>query len=373
MNKLHIIVLYKNKEYKVIKYKHLYRELQNTSNIKYILFPSLTSDLIYYPIIPNKCLLSTKFTIDINFNIGDFDFDEDTFAFIDEFSSHYETTSVFQFIEYLSIFYKLSGSAEITESLFLSESSNLCAIYPVNYKITFDKMYSKYNIDSGDLKRVLHDCYLPDTAFNWITEGRMDPLSDLLYIIDSSKNSATNLPLFIGLYEKNWIKAKYTNNLSQLNLPLNTLSLIKLEGYNSYYLTTYELFIKMMHIETLSINVLISTIDSIRDSIYVNYALNYETSSQDTRDELCKYIKDEFAYYFDYTFSIGDVYSFLIWISFNQDIISYLCALFKSYPSDKLLIVRCIEKGFTASFSYDDIVSGKLIKYIYSYITRRIQ
>lgn len=369
MDNPRIIVLYKTKRYKVINPSKLYHELQHDSDIRCLLFPSLSRNLVYYPILPSKCLLSSKFVVDITFDIGDFDFDENSFTFIDRFSDHYETTSVLQFIEYISIFYKIPGVSSELEYAFLSDGySEIPAIYPIQYRISFDRHYKEYDIDSGELKSSTTDCYLPDAAFNWITDERLDNMSSIMYTIGIGKNSYHNLPLIMGLKNNEWCKTKHMNRVSQLGLDNDDIILVKLGEFNSYYLTTYSIYDRLSKLKSLSLNIIINPIDGINDSMHQQYAIKYNNISQYDREILFNYLKDECSYYFDYTFIVGDNYSILIWLIFNQDIISYLAALYKSRSDDILISLSYLGIHDNTSFSYSEIANNKFTKFMYKYI-----
>lgn len=372
MAKPKIIILYKDKSYKLIKENEFYKEMKSNKSIRCLLFPSLTNNLVYYPVLPDKCLLSNEFKIDITFDIGQFDFDEDTMTFIDRFTSHYETTSVLQFINYISIFYKINGCAEIFESAFLGDGYTIVStIYPIHYNISFGYGNEKYNIDSGILRNSIKDNYLPDTAFRWITDGRMDSISHILFTSDFGENSFYNLPLLIALRNENWFQTKYANKITYLNLNPDDIILIKINGFNSYYLSTYKMYCKMTHTNTFVMDVFISPEEMLQDPLYLDYAYRYQSINQNDRDALCRYIKEEYEYVFGYTFSLGDAYCFITWIAFNYDIINYLTALYKKQFPISLITIRHLGKLVNTSFSYEDIKNGKFTAFLYEYITRR--
>ena len=118
MSNQRIMILYKDRSYKLVKEKDLYKNFKE-KEIKLLLFPSKSNSVIFYPIKPDKRLLASHFSITLEFDIGDFDYDENRISYKDSMKSHYETDSVIDFIEYISIFYKNSGIAEVLESAIL--------------------------------------------------------------------------------------------------------------------------------------------------------------------------------------------------------------------------------------------------------------
>lgn len=363
-----IIILYKDKSYKIVKESNFHKYF-NKDKISLLLFQSLSNSLIYYPILPNEKLLSNYFSIDLTFDISNFDFDANYINPKDSFTHHYETTSLCQFIEYLSIFYKINGSAELVESAFLGDGySEMTTIYPVHYHIDFDNYES---IDSGQLQRSVTEGFLNQNAFSWIMEDRMSELSDILVTIDSNKKSVYKLPILMVMTDDTWAKIKKVNHLPELNLGSDELVLIKTEEFNCYYLTQYELYHIMSHTPTFNMDIIIAGLDQI-DGFYREFALSINKRNQIDRDALCHYIKDaECSYHFVYNFSIGDVYLFITWISFMKNIIQYLLCLFKTEDNEILLLARHIGNMTNMTFTYKEIMNNQLSNYLYKYIMRR--
>ena len=114
--KPNIIILYKDKSYKITQENKLSKYMKDVNLIKYLLVQSLSDSLVYYPIIPDKRLLAGHFELKMQFDISSIDFDENTVQYIDTFTSNYKTDSLVQFVDYLSIFYKINGISELIES-----------------------------------------------------------------------------------------------------------------------------------------------------------------------------------------------------------------------------------------------------------------
>ena len=219
--KPNIIILYKDQSYKITQEHKLSKYMKDINLIKYLLVQSLSNSLVYYPIIPDKRLLAGHFELELQFDISSIDFDENSVQFIDSFKSNYETDSLVQFIEYLSIFYKINGISELLESAYLGDGYNILrAIYPSYYHIHFG--YGKYNeyedIDSGELERIKSPDSYEESVFNWLVNDRMSNLSDILLIPDSSKNSSHKLPIIMEMSDDTWTKINKVNYLPELNI-----------------------------------------------------------------------------------------------------------------------------------------------------------
>lgn len=366
-----IIVLLKNHLYKVIKEKEICKYVNDDT--KCILFPKISNNrnTVYYPVLPHKSLLSNEFHINITFDIGNFKFDEDYFSFNDRFTTEYHTKSVIDFINYISVFYNISGSSEIIENAYIANDYELVkAMYPIHYHIDFDEFNT--SIDSGELKSMTRDMYLPINAFEWITEGRMYELSDILFTTDSDKNSAFDLPSFIGLNGYEWKNTKYSNSINKLNLNPDDLILIKMNEYNSYYLTNYQSCVNMMHIETMNIELIGCQIHDIPSNLYRKFSEDINSVGQIERDSVCRYLNSEYCGYFQYTYNLGDIFCLISWAENNIDILSYFMALYKADMSNNLILVRHLGKLENRVFTINEIMHGDLTKYIYEYISRRM-
>lgn len=367
-----IIVLYKDKSYDLIKEKDL-SKCYKKKDIKLLLFPSRSNSVIFYPIKPDKRLLASYFDITLEFDISDFDYDDNVIDYKDSMKSHYETDSVIDFIEYLSIFYKNSGIAEILESAVLQDGfAYVTSIYPVHYHIDFGYPNQYESIDSGELERYKSKKYLKIPAFSWINESRMYNISDILYIADSVKNSSHNLPILLSLREGYWDKTKYINNINELHLDKDDIILLKSNEFNCYYLTTHEVFTMMCHIPSMSFDVIVSQpyLDYHRAEFAESILEDIDHHNQIDRDYLARFIKEEYLFLFGYTYTIGDSYSFIIWATFNKDIIQYLAALYKNNINTNCIMVRYLGKIANMTFTYKDILDGKFTKFIYEYIRR---
>lgn len=378
MSKPSILILYKDKSYKMINENKLYKHAKEFDKIKYLLFQSLTNPLVYYPILPDKRLLSGYFNMYLKFTICEADFDDDTIKYIDSFDYQYETNSVSDFIEHLSIFYKLYGSSEILESAFLGYGYSLIReIYPSYYHIQFGYDKDKNNdIDSGELEDVTSGVKkLYCSAFNWITEGRMGNLSCILLTVDSDKNSSLKLPKLMEMSNACWIKITKYHEIDKYVLDDESLILIKINEYNSYYLMEYSTYKKMSKVPTLNFDITILNVEEdFNDDLYYHYATHIYLINPIERNSLYKYIsyiKDEFecSYYFSYNFSIGDIYSILSWLVYGKDIISYLLALYKTESDDNLLLLRSCNRLFEVVLTDKEILAGRLNAYMYKYLT----
>lgn len=366
-----IIFIYKDKTYKVCKEKD-FRKYFNLKEIKCILCPKLDNPTVYYPIAPDKRLLSTNFHTELTFDISEFDLDEDILYFKDRFSSSFDTQSILHFIEYLSIFYKNEGTSAVLESAYLEDSIGMIrSIYPVCYKIDFD--YGMESINSGMLNNATYNFKLDSPIYEWLIEDRMCYISDILFTESSKKNNSFKLPNFLVLKHDHWINCKYIYNCDNVNLEDDDLVLIKLGEYNSYYLLPYKIANQLMHIESFSMDVILSSSELIPDNLYGRFAADINHIHPIERDALCRYINEEYDYNFYYTFTLGDIYCLLQWCTFEKDIVNYLLSVYKVDISNPLLLIRHLDKFVNTTFTFDEIQNGKFSKHLQQYIIRRMK
>ena len=368
-----ILLLYRTGNYKWKKIKKLTNEDMNKEKIRYLLIPSLKNPLLFYVILPDKRLLSDYFHIKIVMDIANIDFDNDYFNFIDRFHSEYETDSLIDFIEFLSVFYKINGISETMEDSWLCEGmSDVRTMYPIYYKIEFYTHNMLTNtIDSGELPNYTDDSELRSTAFTWITNERMDAISDIMLNWDSGKNSIVKLPILLTFNDGNWNKIKYINNIDSIKMSPDDLIMIRLDGYGSYYLTNYQMFNIMSHKESFCMDLLAANVNSyqIESSLYKNIGDRFDISPQVERDAFCRYLKEDMNYLYGYTYNLGDIYSLIIWLTFAKDIVTYLHALFHTMEDGKFVIcIRHIGKLYNCTFSQKDIMNGKFQEYLSKYI-----
>lgn len=369
--KPNIIILYKDKSYKITQEHKLSKYMKDINLIKYLLVQSLSNSLVYYPVIPDKRLLAGHFELELQFDISSIDFDENSVQFIDSFKSNYETDSLVQFIEYLSIFYKINGISELLESAYLGDGYNILrAIYPSYYHIHFG--YGKYegyeDINSGELERIKSPDSYEESVFNWLVNDRMSNLSDILLIPDSSKNSSHKLPIIMEMSDDTWTKINKVNYLPELNIDNDAMILLKVNDFNSYYLTTYEFYRKMTHTPSISFDVVVMNSNYILDSLYMEFGKNINNTNQIERDALCRWLKEECNYDFEYTFTVGDAYYLISWILFIKDIMTYLISLYKLENPEAVFMIRILGKLINTTFTFSDIIKGKFTEYLYKYI-----
>lgn len=369
--KPNIIILYKDKSYKITQEHKLSKYMKDINLIKYLLVQSLSNSLVYYPVIPDKRLLAGHFELELQFDISSIDFDENSVQFIDSFKSNYETDSLVQFIEYLSIFYKINGISELLESAYLGDGYNILrAIYPSYYHIHFG--YGKYegyeDINSGELERIKSPDSYEESVFNWLVNDRMSNLSDILLIPDSSKNSSHKLPIIMEMSDDTWTKINKVNYLPELNIDNDAMILLKVNDFNSYYLTTYEFYRKMTHTPSISFDVVVMNSNYILDSLYMEFGKNINSTNQIERDALCRWLKEECNYDFEYTFTVGDAYYLISWILFIKDIMTYLISLYKLENPEAVFMIRILGKLINTTFTFSDIIKGKFTEYLYKYI-----
>ena len=369
-----IIILYRDKSYKWKKIKKLTKDDMNPKEVRYLLIPSLNNPLLFYTILPDKRLLSDAFKVYIQMDIANIDCDNQYFNFIDRFSSQYETESLLEFIEFISIFYKINGAAEIMEDSWLIDGiTDTRSIYPVRYLVQFinnGKVIDE--IDSGELPNYTNDSELRETAFEWVTQNRTDAISDILLSWDSDKNSIVKLPILLIFKNDLWGKIRYSYNIEGLDLDPDTMIMIRLDGFGSYYLTTYRYYKMMIKVKTFNMDLIAINVnnESIKSSLYKDIGNKFDFAPQVERDAFCRYAKETGYPLYKYTYSLGDIYSLLAWVTFSKDIVSYLRALFHTEEDKLVICIRHIAKVTNYTFSLKEIMSSFFQEYLTKYIWR---
>lgn len=368
-----ILILYRDGNYKWKKLKKLTKDDMDKKNVNYLLIPSATNSILFYTILPDKRLLSDRFRVKLTMDIANIDFDDDYFTFIDRFDSEYDTDSLIEFIEFISILYKINGVSElIEESWFIDGFSNVRTMYPTMYRIEFYN-YNKITdvIDSGDLPNYTYDTKLPFSAFQWLISNRMDTISDILLTWDSSKNSILKIPVLLTFIDGKYNKIKYANKFDISELSSDVMIMVRLDGYGSYYLTNPKMYKILTHQNTFNMDLIVTNINSydISSNIYRDIGENFESASQIERDAFCRYVKGDGGYLYGHTYSLGDIYSFIIWLTFSKDTIAYIHALFHTVEDKQFVIcIRHLGKMINYTFSESDIMHGVFERYLSKYI-----
>lgn len=365
-----IIVLYKNGMYKVLKESKVKSEIL-TEKIKCLLVPKNSNPIVYYPILPSKILTSSKFNTEIIFDIGEFDFENNHFEFIDRFTSRNESNSLIEFINYLSVLYLNEGISTILEDGFLSDGYwygyRYRAIYPIEYKIKVDKHLN--NIHSNELRHKDSSGELNTHSVEWIFSDRMRELSGIMYTSDSKKNSSLKLPKFISLTGEYWFSFNHIDSKKSMK-DNNDLILVKIGDIPAYRLLTYEDCIKLMHIPTYNFNFFLVDPDNISGNIYRAFTEDIDNMGDIERDGLSSYLYSESCSEYQYIFNLADIYCLLIWVEFSKDIVNYVMALYSKSIYKPLLLARHLGKMVNTTFTYKDFSEDKFTAHLTKYIRR---
>ena len=252
--KLNIIILYKNDSYKIIPYPKLeYKHISDTKKVKLILIPLLETPNVYIPVKPSKHYNFSKVNVDIIYQPFLYDYEgmEGTSYHLTEFKN--ECNNIIDFINSIYNLYKFRGSG-----IFILENSNLDghAVYAIQVrqiKLDFFNEVNEciYSLDSGIMEDM--EIYTPETFYMspppYVGEDRFITVKEFLYIPDSFDKdfSIADVEKLYGFIKLNnddlsWSKVnKPTKELGE-----NDYVLYKVENYEVYYLTTFELIKKFM-------------------------------------------------------------------------------------------------------------------------------
>ena len=170
------------------------------------------------------------------------------------------------------------------ESSWLSDGmSDVRTMYPVHYRIEFIN-HNKITdiIDSGELPNYTKGSELKTTSFDWIINGRMDAISDILLTWDCGKNSIARLPILLTFKDDKWNKIKYANSSEFCKIEPDDLIMIRLDGYGSYYLANYRMYNILKHIESFTMDLIVvnSNDSDLNSSLYVDIGKRLEHAPQ---------------------------------------------------------------------------------------------
>ena len=124
----------------------------------------------------------------------------------------------------------------------------------------------------------------------------------------------------------------------------------------------------MTHTPSISFDVVVMNSNYILDSLYMEFGKNINNTNQIERDALCRWLKEECNYDFEYTFTVGDAYYLISWILFIKDIMTYLISLYKLENPEAVFMIRILGKLINTTFTFSDIIKGKFTEYLYKYI-----
>lgn len=367
-----IIALYKSGKFKLIDEMKLTEKILEKTKI--LLVPSLSNAHIYYIVLPDKRLLSDEFIVDIQMDIGEIDYENEEYYLDSNFTTHRECHNIIGFIDYISIFYKLYGSADMLSELWFNECNGEKAIYPSEYRIQFVKHNKVYDtIESGKLPRLSDKKVVVDSSY-WLIERRMKALSSILIDMEEYEHGAIKLPNLILLSDntERWHKIK------ENELRLSDTILVKCGSFCSYYLTFYSdyksLCSKDKNVHQLPyLNVILTDPEGIMNSEYRDIADKFPYKPQLARESLYGYLIKDGMNYVDYIFQLRTSEEFINWICFAKDTMLYLAVTMHELctGTSNLIFIRHLSNQGDRYFSIEEIMNGSFESYLFAELTRR--
>lgn len=235
-----LIIVYKSGRYDEVSEHKLKKKHMDKKTVDFILSPDTTRPNLYYKIKPNKLWLAHTFVSEMVLQCSLMDFEEMQIMRLNELPSRIETNSVVELIQYLTTLYRANGFSSLMDAQISEIEPVSYVFYPVYYKTTFKDETGDIicELESEKLKMTKTTLYCENGVYEYVTEGRMDAYSELMYDIDgNTKRSIQGFPL---AYHLNCGYMKPVKKTSKL---LDSEKLLyEISDYGAYFAITKSIF-----------------------------------------------------------------------------------------------------------------------------------
>ena len=332
MKNLNILILYKNKETKIISAKKIKPSQLSGNDIKMIFIPLYDNPNAYIPIKPNILYNFSKAKVSIEYQAFIYDYEDERGSSFDTQNFYSECTNIIDFINAIYNCYKFRGVTIYLENAYQMTTSSFSnfVIYPRHIKIKF---YDTNNIltdeiDSGPMEDLsdYDSNVFKKTPPAYVCENRMECLKDILYVPQDIDNSgeidSEKMPISIQLYDDSWRKVKKPAK----ELLSTDYILYRVRDFEIYYLMEYQMYCELLKIREFDINYISSPIDtSAMDDEYFNSLDDNKVPSFSEKREVVEmFIHGEVYNIISACASIRSPDSFIESLIFFRTIISYI-------------------------------------------------
>lgn len=282
MKKLKVIILYKDKSYKLISAKKLRPSHLSDNNIKFILIPLYDNPNAYIPIKPSTLYDFIRAKVSIIYQAFVFEMEVDSGTSFDSQEFSVDCDNIIDFINAIYNVYKFRAI-----SIYLSEnndnmtssntSSFIISIRQIDIKLYDRNDQLIHEINSG----VMEDLSEYSSSYFWKSppaysnEDRFKCLGNILYIPCSDNdyfNDIDNLPICMHLKNKFWKTVKKPSK----ELENDDCMLYKIPEFEIYYIMEFELYNQLISLNEFEIHF-------ISAPIFKGYDTDYLTSLDNNR------------------------------------------------------------------------------------------
>ena len=380
----YLSIFYHNGDVEEVREDKLEKKHVNSRKVDFILSPSIGKNLVYNIVKPSTLLLAKRFVSNMVIQCAEVEYDDYYIQRLGDIPSSIETTSVVQFIQYITTLYRLYGFSEIMESSnMIKDYNNSFAFYPIAYSTEFYDASGRLmerieNYNLPQLTEENYECTINDNLFAWITEGRLCGYKEILFECDSKTGdkSVMDTPKLIQIFKNNnsWIPLKKLRQLKTKDR-----ALFRIDGFGSYMLISRHIW----ELITGRGRVDIWTYSYIEPEKYNDEdPTEFRVKMLDNIKELFEnnMVENFHGYDLILQWKIRDSYIFSQWLIYAEDLISYLniVTYFTALRQDEfvesdLTVADCVTYLWMDNpsqiFTNNEIMKGKFKESMFKLLT----
>lgn len=319
-----LLILYRDGTLAEISEKKL--EPNHMKKAKYLMIPIVKKPNTYWCTRPSKSWFAHRYVVDIEMDACLVDFEESLVTNFGTLPSHYETKSMIEFGNFLCILYRLNGYLNVVEEGLGDISYDTQLFTPAYIHVqTFDE--SGHSIRDIQTK-TLHaeDGYADDVVeiIYWL-EKQAEFLDDFLLGFDGAKDGLNCIPQLI---EIDFARMQWAERKKITKCKYNGYKLFRIDDFGAYFLGSDDIWNRCLIAPGFWSKIYgINTMDGSFMSKAIKSAMqqcdHVSTNTKMILSDACSNEEFEvFSLY--YGISIADPYAYLKWITFSEDIISYM-------------------------------------------------
>lgn len=319
-----LLILYKNGTMLEISEKKL--EPNYMKKAKYLLVPIDKKPNAYWCVRPSKMWFASRYIVDMQMDVCIVDFEESLYSNYGFVPSHFESTSLVAFVNFLCTLYKLNGYLNLAEQGTGDLNACLQMFTPSKIQVVAldDDKHIKYELVSPE---IYHTEGYSDSATDVIfqLEKMGDILSDLLFGFDSAKDTINCIPQLI---EVDFMRMEWAERKKITKCRYNGYKLFRIDDFGAYFLGSDDIWNRCMRARGMWLYIFgLGTNDAeLLPKAIRNGVMQCDHVSPMNRQILSEACDNEEidAYAVRYHMSIADPFAYLQWITFSEDIIAYV-------------------------------------------------
>lgn len=353
-----LMIWYKDGSVDMVKQNELKRKHVDRRKVQLILCPDLYRANVMIPLIPNPVWLASEFSGKIIMQASMIDYDEIMISPLKNIPSEIHTTSLIEFVYYITSFYRVNGFNDQFD-----DSPMRYAFYPIWYEFQFKDASGDVidSVDSGKLESVSSDTYWDDGIIDFICKDRLRALRHMIYDVECSgsiRHTISILPRIIMISDNTAHEIKKTSRI-----PMDSIVLYRLYGYESYMVSTPRINGKILNhlpaylnIAVYDKNAALEKQFSYADS-FMNEAVNLDLKLSDPNSFMgfSLYLRE----FIDY---LKVIYQFLYEENYDDQS--------KVYPSVQIQLEEMNHTAFKEIFLDKEISNGELYSKLVYYATK---